>query len=187
MEDSNQNGKPFWKRRKFLINEHLQVHFIGFSTVLSLCASVTFYLASEYFFVRYYGFAIDVGMRPSDPFFRVLSNMEMLLTYIFAVTSVIVVLVGVAGGLLFSHRVAGPMYRLKKHCEAVARGESLGDVTFRKGDYFMEVAEAYNAQMAVLRERLKAQGGGTTVEEKPVEQESPIRVETTSTDLKKAG
>ncbi len=104
--------------------------------------------------MKYHGFAVEVGLRPSDPFFRVLYNMEIMLTNIFVVTSVTVVIASVVGGLIFSHRVAGPMYRLRKHCEAVGRGETLGNVNFRKGDYFSDVADAYNLQIHHLRQRL---------------------------------
>lgn len=200
MEEQNQqhNQRPISKRRKFLINEHFQLHFIGFATVLSLCACVLFYVAGEYFFDKYYGFAIDAGMRPADPFFKVLANMRMLLTYIFAFTSLLVVLVSVIGGLLFSNRVAGPMYRLRKHFEAVARGETWTDVAFRKGDYFEDLATAYNIQMHYIREKFgielerTAPGGieslqqQVSVTESPDEPSMRVGAEDDSDGVKKA-
>ena len=146
--------RPFWARRQYLINEHFQLHFIAFAGVLGLMACVVFYIAVEYFFVKYHGFAIEVGLRPADPFFRVLTNMEMMLTYIFAFVSICVVVISVIGGVIFSHRVAGPMHRLRKHLESVSRGETWSDVSFRNKDYFIDVADAYNSQMHYVRQRL---------------------------------
>lgn len=146
--------KPFWARRKFLINERFQLHFVGFSGVLALAACLAFYMAIEYFFMKYHGFAIDVGMRPSDPFFRVLGNMETMMTTIFAIISVCVILVSIIGGILFSHRIAGPMYRMREHFKLIASNQTLEDVQFRKGDYFSDVAEAYNSQLSFLRRKL---------------------------------
>ncbi|MBI3557504.1 MAG: hypothetical protein HY074_14665 [Deltaproteobacteria bacterium] len=146
--------RPSWARRKLLINEHFQLHFIGFTAVISLAACVFFYVASSYFFMTYHEYAVEVGLRPSDPFFRVLYNMEMLLTHIFIGTSVGVLLVSIVGGLIFSHRVAGPMYRMRRHLEAVARGETWANVGFRKKDYFEDVAVAYNDQMHYVRQKL---------------------------------
>ncbi|MBI3544377.1 MAG: hypothetical protein HY075_13985, partial [Deltaproteobacteria bacterium] len=140
--EERKNKRPSWMRRKFLINEHFQLHFIAFTAIISLSACVFFYVASSWFFMRYHEFAVEVGLRPSDPFFRVLYNMEMMLTQLFVGTSIAVVFVTLVGGLIFSHRVAGPMYRLRKHLEAVARGETWADVTFRKNDYFVDVADA---------------------------------------------
>lgn len=48
-------------------------------------------------------------------------------------------------GIIISHRVAGPMVKLKKHFENVAQDiENETSVHFRDGDFFREVASAYN-------------------------------------------
>lgn len=148
------NLRPSWFKRKLLINVHFQRQFIGFALALSLGACIVFYLASTWFFGKYHSLAIEVGLRPGDPFFRVLSNMEMMLTNVFIVTSIAVVLISILGGIVFSHRVAGPLYRLRKHFEAVARGETWSNVAFREKDYFDDLPKAYNEQMRYVRERL---------------------------------
>lgn len=187
MEDSKPK-RPFWTRRKFLINEHFQLHFIGFVGIVSLAACVLFYVASSYFFMTYHGYAVEVGLRPSDPFFRVLYNMEMMLTNIFVGTSVAVVLVSIVGGIIFSHRVAGPMYRLRRHCEAVSRGETVESVVFRKKDYFSDVADAYNAQMQYLRGHLdeearqSAERAWRTTEAK-IDTVTPVSIDGASQDV----
>jgi hypothetical protein len=172
-------GKPKWLRRKLLINEHFQYRFILFAGGVALLACFLFYATASYFFAKYTSFAIEVGLRPSDPFFKVLFNMENLLTYMFAFTSAVTIVVSIVGGLMFSNRVAGPMYRLRMHCDKVARGETLEGVSFRDKDYFHEVAVAYNEQMSTIRERLGATAAEAPVESKPV-------VEVTEEDLKKA-
>jgi len=56
--------------------------------------------------------------------------------------------------LLFSHRIAGPIYRLKKLAEMLAEGKDIPPVKFRNYDEFKEVAEAFEK----LRKSLKAKG-----------------------------
>jgi nitrogen fixation/metabolism regulation signal transduction histidine kinase len=53
--------------------------------------------------------------------------------------------------VIFSHRIAGPLYRLQRHLKAVAAGAEPGDVKFRRGDLYQELAEACNELMARMR------------------------------------
>lgn len=48
-------------------------------------------------------------------------------------------------GLLISHRIAGPLVKLKKHFENVAENQAHdGAIHFRDHDFFTELARAYN-------------------------------------------
>ncbi|MDX1815691.1 MAG: hypothetical protein R3239_07000 [Thermodesulfobacteriota bacterium] len=56
--------------------------------------------------------------------------------------AVLFILVGVfLYTLLFSHRIAGPIYRINKAIEMMLRGEYPKSITLRKGDHFQETAE----------------------------------------------
>ncbi len=56
--------------------------------------------------------------------------------------------------LLFSHRIAGPIHRLRKLAEMLAEGKNVPPVKFRNYDEFKEVAAAFEK----LRNSLKAKG-----------------------------
>jgi methyl-accepting chemotaxis protein len=49
-------------------------------------------------------------------------------------------------GLRLSHRVAGPLLRLKNEMLRTAQGGEVTPLKFRDGDYFEDLAEAYNQQ-----------------------------------------
>ena len=51
-----------------------------------------------------------------------------------------------------SHKIAGPMYKLRKFLKMVADGKPTGRLFFRKGDNFPEVAEDFNAAFGKLQE-----------------------------------
>ncbi len=56
--------------------------------------------------------------------------------------AVLIVLVGIfAYSLYFSHRIAGPIYRINTVLRMLLRGESPAHVELRKGDYFHDTAE----------------------------------------------
>lgn len=43
--------------------------------------------------------------------------------------------------LVFSHRIAGPIYRINAVLRQMLRGETIAEVKFRKNDYFQPTAE----------------------------------------------
>jgi methyl-accepting chemotaxis protein len=146
--------RPTIFQRTFLVNPHFQYRFIAFAALTALAACTFFYVANSYFFYKYTRFAIEAGLQPEHPFFKVLSNMEDLMTLIFGITSLVIISFTTVAGLVFSNRVAGPLLRLVRHFERVARGETMGGISFRQGDYFEDVAESYNRQMTYLRENV---------------------------------
>lgn len=52
--------------------------------------------------------------------------------------------------IFISHKIAGPMYKLKKYLSEVRTGESNYPLNFRTGDYFSEVAEEVNQTLDFL-------------------------------------
>ena len=140
-----------WIKKQYLVNEHFQFRFIAFSCATALIACLVFYGATLYFFAKSTDLALESGLQPTHPVFRALANMGDTLTMLFAVISVGVIAFTFVAGLVFSNRVAGPMFRMRTHFEKVARGETLDGLNFRKGDYFADVAGAYNAQMHFVR------------------------------------
>lgn len=91
----------------------------------------------------------------NDPFVRALPESHPYLVFhnMFQDQSILVFIVGIlvsfvisfVFGILISHRVAGPLVKLKKHFENVAADvQNETSVHFRDGDFFNEVANAYN-------------------------------------------
>ena len=57
--------------------------------------------------------------------------------------------------LLFSHRVAGPVYRINAALRQMLRGDPPAEIRFRKGDYFQPTAEL----LAELSRKMRAGSG----------------------------
>lgn len=68
--------------------------------------------------------------------------------------------------LIFSHFIAGPIYRFEKTMEAMRDGDLTVFVRLRKRDEFKEVADVFNQALASLRNRVKKEretaAGGIT-------------------------
>jgi ABC-type multidrug transport system fused ATPase/permease subunit len=57
--------------------------------------------------------------------------------------------------VLFTHKVAGPMYKLKKYLAGLRNGTAEDKLYFRSGDYFKEVADEVNETVGFFQERFQ--------------------------------
>ena len=58
----------------------------------------------------------------------------------------------IAAGILMTHRIAGPIYRIEQHLRAILRGENPPQCTLRKGDELVELCALMNKTIEHLRE-----------------------------------
>lgn len=65
----------------------------------------------------------------------------------------------------FSHRLAGPVYRITKSMRELGETGRANDLRLRRGDYLTEVADEFNKLARNVAERLDAAGTRTTTEQ----------------------
>lgn len=131
-------------RKSYLINPAFQLRFVSFVLSIAIAAILVFYIANMYFFWNFISIGKELAFPPDHAFFRFIAEQRRTMNLIFAVTSAVVFVFIVGGGILLSHRVAGPLHRLRRHFEKLSESGELKPVNFRKGDFFPEIAEAFN-------------------------------------------
>jgi len=57
--------------------------------------------------------------------------------------------------IIFTHKVAGPLYKLKKYLSNLRNGYNDGKLYFRNGDYFQDVADEVNSTIEVYQDHFK--------------------------------
>jgi len=57
--------------------------------------------------------------------------------------------------VFFSHKIAGPLYKLQKHLKLIREDARPGNLLFRQGDYFQELAEDVNETFDHLEDGYK--------------------------------
>jgi methyl-accepting chemotaxis protein len=75
---------------------------------------------------------------------------------LYAVISLLIVLAIVVLHLLYSHRIAGPAYRLGREAERIAHGDLTGSIKCRPKDNLTEMADALCAVVSQYRGRINA-------------------------------
>lgn len=83
--------------------------------------------------------------------FEILSDVSYRI--IIRVTLILILTLIIIGayGVIFLHRVAGPVYRVRQIMLKVNRGELPADIKFREGDFFHEMANDLNVILRRLR------------------------------------
>jgi len=135
------------KRKKLLVNRHFQLSFIGVMAGSAFLVMITTYLANSYFFWKFGKLGMDLHLAADHAFFQFLKNQQILMSGIFLVNSLVVFTLLITLGLVFSHRIAGPLYKLQKHLLETSKSGRYSKVFFRKSDFFYELADAYNRQL----------------------------------------
>lgn len=149
------NSERVRSSRRLLINPHFQIVFLSGMGGLALIAVGIAYAVSRRFLHEFERVALDMGLSIDHALFGLLKEQRHAMDWGFALSALGIVIVLTTGGLVLSHLIAGPIYRLESHMNRIEEEngsrESLNEVSFRKGDFFPELATSYNRILKRLR------------------------------------
>lgn len=142
-----------FRRKQYIINPRFQLRFVYYIGIVAFVNAAIVIIANKVFIWRLYEKGRKVGLSEDHVFFSFLNYQDSSLTITSLISAAVLFIVMGLFGLKMSHRVAGPLYRLNQHMRGVANGELGKHVKFRKGDFFPELAEAYNMQYDFLSKK----------------------------------
>ncbi len=137
--------------RSFLIHKPLQREYtllmIGMmmATVLIVVSTINLTMKQSLF-----GNPYRVG---STSPYELLSDMRQQLVMRVSLIFLIATLVATVIGVLFLHRVAGPVHRFRLLLKRLASDDIPADIRLRQNDYFSEVALEFNSVFKSLRQK----------------------------------
>ena len=134
------------KRRKVLIKRAFQLKYVGailfFVLLITLISSITIYAA-----IFPYLSEKLANVYPQGRLVMVLRNANMKVL----MSTAVVLPIAVWVGIMFSHRIAGPWYRMEVILREIAEGSLIKRVNLRKGDELQSLGEAINEVTDNLR------------------------------------
>jgi len=148
-----QDGKPSWRRRKYLINPEFQLTVMGFFIGLGAVTIVVFFFAFRLIFGNFIDQAKEMGLPPGHPIFQFLLEQQSVMNLIILTTSILLFVFLIVGGLILSHQIAGPLHRLRIHMEKVAENDDFSRLSFRKKDFFQELLPPINKVLDKIRKQ----------------------------------
>ncbi|MEM8712627.1 MAG: hypothetical protein AAGG01_16880 [Planctomycetota bacterium] len=132
-----------FKRKKKLINRSLQLKMISIFTAIGCtCALFQVVLVNN-------GLLEIARSAPSGGDLILKEARGMMLENVLWTLGAMIPLMTCIG-IVLTHRVAGPAYRMTQHCLSIASGEPVTECRIRKHDELHELCAALNAAMARL-------------------------------------
>jgi methyl-accepting chemotaxis protein len=136
--------KPFF-RKKYFIDKQLQSKFILFIILLLLVYTLLFVVI---LFVPYMiPLSFDYPLQEQTDAARMLLSLH---TSIWPALAIVIFSLSVLS-IFISHKVAGPLYRLKRSLAEIAAGSIEMDMKFRKRDELHDLADSVNLVIHELR------------------------------------
>jgi nitrogen fixation/metabolism regulation signal transduction histidine kinase len=88
---------------------------------------------------------------PSGPTIESIQQVKRNIIYLLIFFQAVFLCVTFLISIFMSHRIAGPLYKLKTFFKMNGKGKLSPDLRFRKSDHFQDVAEDYNHMMGAIR------------------------------------
>jgi len=144
----------FLGEKKFLINTDFQIQFIASILLISIVSMSIIYLANDYFFHVYMQKGQLMDLPPDHPYFLMIHEQKRFMTKVFIAVAFSISSVGVLWGLFYSHKIAGPLFRLQQFFNKAAEDntELKNKIYFRDNDFFQEVPESINRYIDSVNE-----------------------------------
>ena len=139
-------------RNIYLINKPFQLRFSFYVCSWLVASSLIYpFLISNLFEYLFHYIALD-PMGPALPKLAVIKEdlirMLILIQAVFLLTTFLI-------SLFMSHRIAGPLYKLRIFFALAQKGDLSKLISFRKKDYFQELVPAYNDMIQAIAHRIQ--------------------------------
>lgn len=149
---ANGTARPKFKRKQYLVQKRFQLKYVG------LILALTFLTAALCSYVVYYTTMINLGEKLASvyPQGRLVSivrivNFRIILSVL--LVSPLVALVGI----MLSHRIAGPIFRMEAFLKNMAAGDLTSKITLRAGDELINLSDGMNDVAETLRASFQRQ------------------------------
>ena len=138
--------KKHQRRTKYFIHKRFQLQYLGLFLVLSIFIMV---MASATVYISTYDVLKEKleSVYPQSELRPIIRQTNWVL---FRNLILLIPIIAV-GSVYLSHKIAGPLYRIEKSIEQIAKGDLDLKVKLRQGDEFKEIAHALNHMTEKLK------------------------------------
>ena len=130
-----------------LINPKIQNWFLSLIAGGALLCTVVGVTASNIFFETIKSKVVAHGISAESILVNFLSQQQYLLTITLVIAGLVTVIILTIVGYFLSHKIVGPIYRIKQCLEKYNSGDKEMVVSIRKDDFFQELPELINTAL----------------------------------------
>ena len=132
------------ERKNYLIDPTFQLTIVGIFIGISLIVNLIYFYSMNISFEEFFNLGKQIGLPKESEFFKFIGHQKNQFTKIFLTTSLLSSAILIIFGILLSHKIAGPVYRITEDLKSMIKDKKIKEVHFRKGDFFIELTETFN-------------------------------------------
>lgn len=134
------------KLRNFIINPKFQMKYIFWVTMGGLTVMTGYAFIFYYFVKENYMILVDMADMTKEAKDLLYHELHVIILLLIAF-SVLFLIITTIIGIVFSHRVAGPLYKLNLVISKIKEGNTDERCHFRPNDEFREIANNFNEML----------------------------------------
>ena len=128
-------------RKQYLINTKVQLTMIAIPLIIySLCLEISLIFLSTFYqesFAKFHAIGIEVG----HPIYDYLRLQKSRIFNLIETSILVGFILNTLITIWITHKIVGPVYRLKKSMEGMLSSQDIPPIKLRKGDFFVEEAD----------------------------------------------
>lgn len=132
------------QRTKIFLGHPLQKLAILYTSFLVVLICFIYYFANLYFFRSFHLFAEKIKMPLDHPLHQFMAQQETLMIIVFAVTTLVILLMTNFWLISFTNRIVGPVLRITAELKKMTDDGHPIRLQIRKKDFFSELVNAIN-------------------------------------------
>jgi methyl-accepting chemotaxis protein len=140
-------------RRNFIIERNFQLKYAFLLSVIGGMVSLTLGAVIYYFIRENYDLFLSSGLTTSPNVVNHIQREQRFLAVILVSAFIFLMIFLTVLGIFITHRIAGPVFTLRRALQKIAGGDYSPNVKLRKDDEFRTLEESFNFMMTSLRER----------------------------------
>jgi hypothetical protein len=130
--------------KRFIIDKSFQFKFVMYCLFFNILLSGLFLFSAYRFFRQFEEMGRSAGFPSDHSFFQFIGSQELHLYTNMLWSFLCVFIFALIFGIIQSHKIAGPLYRLKIELMKMSKNNGLSPISFRKKDYFQYIPEEFN-------------------------------------------
>lgn len=139
------------ERKILLVNPRFQFSFMSHTLLMTILVLLTVYVFKIYMLWDLKDAAINAGIPTSHEFISMIEHRSIMVDVGFIILSVLLIVFMLGWTLWVSHRVAGPIHRIRNEIKKIIDGQPLQRIGIRDHDYFHELKESVNLLIEYFR------------------------------------
>ncbi|MDO9184247.1 MAG: hypothetical protein Q7U04_17670 [Bacteriovorax sp.] len=141
------------KLKNYIIYPRFQLTLLLANILVAITALIMVYYKVNEVFEKLHQMGEKINLTPGHPYYNFVKTSQQMMNLNLSWAFGFSIFFTVITSLFISHKIAGPIYNLKKYFININNNQEQPEMKFRRGDYYEELPKIINAAITKLKEK----------------------------------